>query len=63
MLTTTRQGQWPVTGLWPVSWVDMNFHIETGINEVSEVFTRRKSTVCVDRHTGGLRGSLALVIV
>ena len=34
----------------------MNFHIEVESSEASEVFIRReKSTVRVDRHTGGLR--------
>ena len=46
---------------WPVSCVEMNFHIETESHEVSKVFIRLESTVCVDRHTGALR--LALVVV
>ena len=52
--------QWPVTRPWPVSCVEMNFHVEVESSETSKVFIRRKkSTVPVDRHMGGLRERVA----
>ena len=50
---TTRPPE-PVARPWPVSCVQMNFHIEMESGETSQVFTRRKR---VRGHTGGLRGS------
>ena len=57
-----------MTGLWPISWVEMNFHMEMESSEASEVFIRRnRRTVHVDRYTGRLRErdllSCALVVV
>ena len=37
---------------WPVSCVEVNFHIETESSETNKVFIRRKR-VPMDRHTGG----------
>ena len=45
---------------WPLSCVEMNFHIETESSEAGNVFIRRKkSTVCIDGHMGRLKESCA----
>ena len=58
---TTRPPE-PVARPWPVSCVQMNFHIEMESGETSQVFTRRKKNsthmwidICVDIDVGGLR--------
>ena len=45
-----------MTRPWPVSCVEINFHIDMESSEASKAFIRRKvSTVYVDRHMDGLR--------
>ena len=53
----TTRDQYPVTRPSCVSCVEMNFYIEMESSEASKVFIRmKKSTVCVNRHMGRLRG-------
>ena len=56
----TARDQWPVTSPWPVSCVEMNFHIETESSETSKVFIRRKRVqyMWIDTQVGSERESL-----
>ena len=45
-----------MTGPWPVSLVETNFHQEMESSETSNVFTRSRKSPCEYTHTGGLRG-------
>ena len=58
-----HQGWWPGARCWPVSCVEINFHIETESSKTSVYWEEKKSTVSVDRHTGGFTESCTLLVV